>query len=63
MDGNLKKIPIFEFNFTGMFIHFLSQNLTRNSNLLFLIQIEARKIFSMGLLRENKGKWAPDFGF
>ena len=63
MDGNLKKWSIFEFHFTGMFILFLRQNLTRNSNLLFSMQIEAQNYFSMGLLRENKGKWAPDFGF
>ena len=63
MDGNLKKWPLFKFHFIGMFILFLIQNLTRNSNIPFLIQIEAPKNFSMDFLRENKGKWAPDFGF
>jgi len=37
-----------------MFILFLIQNLTRNSNRPFLIQIEAPNFFSMNFLRENK---------
>ena len=62
-DGNTKKTPFFKYYIMTMFILFLIQNFMRNSNFLFSIQIGAGNFFSMGLLRENKGKWGPDFGF
>ena len=59
----MEKSLIFKFRCIGMFVLFLDQNFMRNSNMLLLMQMEARKFFSIGLLRENKGKRGPDFGF